>query len=74
MTRDARLPDNAELLPCGCWMGTSEEDGAFVMQPCAPDCKYYRYALEGMKAQGKPVMPNVAPFTSPEALRAYGLE
>lgn len=74
MTRDARLPDNAELLPCGCWVGTRDEDLAFVMQPCEPDCEYYRYALDGLRAQGKPVVPDVAPFTSLEALKAYGLE
>lgn len=42
-----------ERLPCGCEMGTVGD--AFVMRPCSPDCKYWRYAMAEAERAGKPV-------------------
>lgn len=66
----------AERLPCGCIVDMVGE--AFVMDPCDPDCEYYRYALEESKRQGKSVEALVDPDVSDEEkvarlLREHGL-
>jgi hypothetical protein len=43
----------AERLPCGCIVDTVGD--TFVMQPCRPDCTYFRYALAQAARQGMPV-------------------
>lgn len=40
-------------LPCGCIHGIYKD--AFVIQPCAPTCIYYKYTLEEQARQGKPI-------------------
>ncbi|MGH3300956.1 MAG: hypothetical protein ACRDOK_04560 [Streptosporangiaceae bacterium] len=35
----------------------SPADGTeFVMRPCDPDCRYFRYAMDRMAEKGKPVI------------------
>lgn len=48
-----RADPQLERLPCGCEMGTVGD--AFVMRPCSPDCKYWRYAKAEAERQGKPL-------------------
>jgi ssDNA-binding Zn-finger/Zn-ribbon topoisomerase 1 len=43
----------AKTLPCGCIVDTVGD--AFVMQPCSPDCEYYRYVLAESARQHKPL-------------------
>lgn len=50
---------SAETLPCGCIIDTVGD--AFVMQPCRPDCTYYRYAMAQAHRQGMPVRTIVDP-------------
>jgi hypothetical protein len=50
----------AERLPCGCVIDTVGD--AFVMQPCSPDCKYYRYAMAESQRQRKEVRVIIDPF------------
>ena len=49
--------EEAQLLPCGCIMGTGVIEGvkAFVMEPCSTGCEIYQYALSQAAEQGKPV-------------------
>lgn len=42
-----------DRLPCGCEMGVVND--AFVIRPCSPDCKYWRYAQQQAKAYDKPM-------------------
>lgn len=44
---------DAELLPCGCLIGTAGD--AFVMQPCSPLCEFYRYFVAESDRQAKPI-------------------
>jgi hypothetical protein len=51
----------AEVLPCGCIIDTVGD--SFVMQPCRPDCTYFRYALAQAARQGMPVRTIHDPVT-----------
>lgn len=42
-----------ERLPCGCEV--ENIDDAFVIRPCSLTCKYFRYAQEESRRQGKPL-------------------
>lgn len=44
---------DTERLPCGCIIGNHGD--AFVMQPCSPDCTYYRYFVAEANRQGKAI-------------------
>jgi hypothetical protein len=54
-----RTREMSDTLPCGCILDIV--GAAFVMQPCSPDCEYYRYALDRMTEQGKPIRYMVDP-------------
>lgn len=41
-------------LPCGCVMGKVGD--AFIIKPCSPNCKYFLYAIDVTKKQGKPLL------------------
>jgi len=43
---------DGEVLPCGCHMWT--DNGVFMFEPHALDCKFYLYVLEESARQGKP--------------------
>lgn len=41
--------------PCGCAFGVATDTTAFLVAPCALDCRYYLYALDESNRQSKPV-------------------
>lgn len=43
-------------LPCGCRLTTDVIDGenTLIYEPCALDCRFYRYTLDESAKQGKP--------------------
>lgn len=43
-----------ETLPCGCQHWVSGDNFYYV--PCKPSCKYYKYAVEQTREQGKPLI------------------
>lgn len=57
---------SAEHLPCGCIV--DKVGDAFVMQPCGPDCRYYRYAMREAQRRGMPQ----SIIVDPEAGEAAG--
>jgi len=45
------LPDNVTEFSCGC--RTQVIGGNYVISPCSPECRVYRYVVEQTKAEGK---------------------
>lgn len=74
ITPEIRTVDGAlilgDLLPCGCWTASRLHGSQrqFLMEPCAFDCKWFRYAVEESERQGMPIVPKLVdtrPRTKP---------
>lgn len=62
----AIMQEVPEVLPCGCKIAKRIIAGErqFVMEPCSPDCEYFKFCIEKAQRQGKQVRKEPGTFSS----------